>query len=123
MARSNPQRFVEKMSASFPAADWEVYSRLAIGTGLVDSVAEMFRTGNRGAYWDGVAFLRPWGVRVEDIRMKVRLWQGDADLSVPLQMGEYYASTIPDCAATFYPNEGHFIFYSHAEEIFGALIS
>ena len=55
--------------------------------------------------------------------MKVRLWQGDADVRVPLQMGEYYASTIPDCAATFYPNEGHFIFYSHAEEIFGALIS
>ncbi len=68
-------------------------------------------------------FYGPGGVRVEDIRMKVRLWQGDADVSVPLQMGEYYASTIPDCAATFYPNEGHFIFYSHAEEIFGALIS
>ena len=61
MVRSTPPRFVEKMSASLPAADWEVYSRLAIGTGLVDSVAEMFRTGNRGAYWDGVAFLRPWG--------------------------------------------------------------
>ena len=122
MVRSSPQGFVEKMSASLPAADLEVYSRLGIGTGLAESVEEMFRTGNRGAYWDGVAFLRPWGFRVEDIRMKVSLWQGDADLSVPLQMGEYYASAIPDCAATFYANEGHLVFFSHAEEIIGALI-
>ena len=79
----------------------EVYSRLDIGPGLVDSVGEMFRKGNRGAYWDGVAFLQPWGFRVEDIQMKVSLWQGDADLSVPLLMGEYYARAIPACAATF----------------------
>ena len=73
MVRSNLHGFIENMSASSPAADWEVYSRLGIDTGLVDSVGDMFRTGNREAYCDSVAFLRPWGFRVEDIRMKVRL--------------------------------------------------
>ncbi len=123
MVRRNPQRFLEKMASALPEADREVLSRPAVGTSLLESVREMFRSGNRGPYWDGVAFLGPWGFRAEDIQMKVHLWQGDADRNVPMQMGEHYQSAIPDCAVTFYPGKGHFIFYSHAEDIFRTLIS
>ena len=91
--------------------------------GFLDGVSEMFRSGNYGATWDARAFTRPWEFRVEDIRMKVHLWYGEADKNVPLQMGEYYAHAIPECDSKFYPGEGHFIFYSRAEEILRTLTS
>ena len=39
----------------------------------------------------------PWGFRLEDIIIEIHLWQGDQDVNVPLQMGQYMASAIPNC--------------------------
>ena len=118
----HPKILWKGLSSQLPKAEVEMLSRPEFA-GFLDGVSEMFRSGNYGATWDARAFTRPWEFRVEDIRMKVHLWYGEADKNVPLQMGEYYAYAIPECDFKFYPGEGHFIFYSRAEEILRTLTS
>ena len=52
---------------------------------------------------------RPWTFRLEEIRVPVRLWHGEADGVVPVAMGRYLAGSIPDCRAEFIPGAGHYV--------------
>jgi pimeloyl-ACP methyl ester carboxylesterase len=116
-ARRDPQRLLDMMSADVPEADKAVLARPEVQAVFKDDVVEAFRCGSRGAAWELVLFTRPWGFRLEDICMEVYLWQGEADVNVPPSMGRYQARAIPNCRATFYPDEGHLIAVDHMEEI------
>ena len=118
----HPKILWKGLSSQLPKAEAEMVSRPEFA-GFLDGMSEMLRQGNKGAMWDARVFTSPWEFQVEDIRMKTHLWYGEVDRNVPLQMGEYYKRTIPECDATFYPGEGHFIMYSRAEEILRTLIS
>ncbi len=90
--------------------------------GFFDNVGEMVKNGSQGAYWDARTFLGEWGFECEDIEIPVSLFYGTVDQNVPIQMGEYYRDEIPNSEATFYEGEGHFIMYSHADEILSRLL-
>ncbi len=75
---------------------------------LSASFREAFRNSLRWPATDVVLYSRPWGFSLSDIRIKVHLWHGEMDKIVPPAMGHYLANTIPDCQATFFPDEGHF---------------
>ncbi len=75
---------------------------------LMDSFREAFRPGVEGTIWDGSLYARPWGFRLEEIRIPVELWHGEADVIVPPAMGHHMADRIPNCRARFCPGEGHF---------------
>jgi pimeloyl-ACP methyl ester carboxylesterase len=64
---------------------------------------------------------RPWGFRLEDIRVPVRLWHGELDVSAPSAMGRYLAGAIPRCRALFVEGAGHFLVYDIWPEVLGAL--
>ena len=88
---------------------------------LKEDFAEAFRAGPWGCIWETVMLVRPWGFRLEDITIKIHLWQGDKDVNVPLQMGQYMASAIPNCHAKFCSGEGHLLFFNHWQEILAVL--
>lgn len=83
---------------------------------------EAFKQGKKGAAHDLKIYTDDYGFRLKDIKAKVYLFYGDADKNVSLNMGKYYASQIPGNKLTIYPNEGHLISITHAEEILKALI-
>jgi pimeloyl-ACP methyl ester carboxylesterase len=55
--------------------------------------------------------------------MRVYLWQGGKDRNVRAIDGRHQAQAIPDCRATFYPDEGHLLTIDHLDEIFAAVIA
>jgi pimeloyl-ACP methyl ester carboxylesterase len=85
---------------------------------LSASFQEAFRSSLRGPATDVVLYSRPWGFALKDIYTTVHLWHGEKDRIVPSEMGRYIARSIPNCRATFYPDEGHFsIILNRIEEI------
>lgn len=78
---------------------------------------EAFKQGKRGCAKDLQLYTHDWGFDLHDIKSKVFLWYGDADKNVSVNMGKYYASQIPNSKLVIYPNEGHFIIKTHANEI------
>ena len=88
---------------------------------LLPGMSEAYRNGVDGAAWEAAMLVRPWGFRLEDIRIPVHIWHGEADLNDPLQCAEYSRDTIPKTRAKFYPGEGHFLIMKRWGEILSEL--
>jgi pimeloyl-ACP methyl ester carboxylesterase len=106
-----------------PAVDQEIYQRPNMRTMERKVLREVFRQGHRGPAHELVLFSQRWDFRVEDIRVPVLLWHGDADRTVPISMGRYMASAIPDCTATYYPGQGHYMSFDRMDTILAALVA
>jgi pimeloyl-ACP methyl ester carboxylesterase len=122
-ARLFPRLVLWLSRRRLPEVDQEVTGRPAMRAMMYDALREVFRRGGRGPARELILFSRPWTFRPEDIAIEMLLWHGDADLTVPVSMGHYYAEAIPKCHATFVPGQGHFMVFDRFDEILGALIA
>lgn len=74
----------------------------------LDGGVEALRGGGLGPAEAGRLYWKPWGFRLEDIRMKVHTWHGEDDLNAPFAVhGKVLAEKLPNVEAKFYPGEGH----------------
>ncbi|UCC21134.1 MAG: alpha/beta hydrolase [Promethearchaeota archaeon] len=92
----------------------------------VELMAEPFRQGIRGVIHDLKLLSLDWGFNLKEIpsSIKVFLWHGELDTSVPVRMGRLICEAIPNCTSKFYPNEAHIsTAINHIEEILDALMS
>jgi pimeloyl-ACP methyl ester carboxylesterase len=103
-----PERMLSILSGKVTESDKIALKNKDLTTVLSTSFREAFRQSLRWPAEDVVLYSRPWGFRLQDIRIQVHLWHGEKDWIVPPQMARYMACNIPDCRATFYPDEGHF---------------
>lgn len=83
---------------------------------------EAFRTGYKGVEQDLQLYTQYWGFNLKNITAKVLLFYGAADKNLSLKMGQYYAEEIPHSQLIVYPNEGHLVSWTHAEEILKNLL-
>jgi pimeloyl-ACP methyl ester carboxylesterase len=122
--KSDPQRVLAQAAASFSEPDQVILKETEAGQVFVTSLRETYRNGTKGAVYDMGINAAAWGFRLEDIRLPVYLWHGEADKNAPIAMGQYLAKAIPGCQAQFYPGEGHLtVLFNHPQEIFRALVN
>jgi pimeloyl-ACP methyl ester carboxylesterase len=97
-------------------ADPDVRARTA------ERLSESLRAGPEGYIQDELILAtRPWGFGASEIGARVYVWHGEDDTLVPVESARYLARTIPNCAATFFPGEGHML-PDHTEEFVRALV-
>jgi len=114
----------DRMAASFPEPDRTLLKRREIRDGFMACFSEACRQGPEGAVWDVGLLARPWGFDLSTIAVPSRLWHGEHDRNVPVMHGRYLASAIPNCRATFYPDDAHLsVPLNHHREIFGAFVA
>jgi pimeloyl-ACP methyl ester carboxylesterase len=108
-ARADPVSALDYLAEHVPEPDRRVITRPEFRTAFAEHAAEPFRNGIAGWLDDDLAFLKPWGFRLEDVHVPVRLWQGADDLLVPRRHGEYLASKLPNARLELLPDTGHFL--------------
>ena len=78
---------------------------------FAEDVAASSREGLRNGYWgwfdDDMAFNRPWGFELGDIRVPVHIWQGGHDKMVPYAHGQWLAANCGSACPHLYPEHGH----------------
>ena len=79
----------------------------AFSAWMADDFHEALRIGYWGWFDDDMAFTRPWGFGVDEIRVPVFVWQGGHDRMVPFSHGEWLATHIPEARARLFPEHGH----------------
>lgn len=122
--RRDPEGMLGRMIGALPDPDKAVLAKPEVKTVLTDNVVEAFRSGSRGAACELLLLTRPWGFLLKDIAVRVNLWHGEQDVSVPPSMGRYQARAIPNCRAVFYAGEGHFsLVINHMEEILSGVLA
>ncbi|MHA1241754.1 MAG: alpha/beta fold hydrolase [Promethearchaeota archaeon] len=120
------EKKMKKALKKFPEADRKILEDHQVLSLFIKESAEAFRQGSKGAYYEGKIYARSWGFNLEDIspKLKVYIWHGDADTSVPIAMGRGMCKIIPNCEGKFYPGEGHYsTIFNYYEDIINALVS
>jgi pimeloyl-ACP methyl ester carboxylesterase len=105
-ADATPEQIKDVMASVLPPVDAAV---------LTGERAEHFKRSNHRALaqgiagWrdDDIAFTKPWGFELDEIRVPTLLWQGEQDLMVPAAHGRWLAERIPDVEAHISEEDGH----------------
>jgi pimeloyl-ACP methyl ester carboxylesterase len=103
--REQWQTLLSPADAAVATADFAAY--------LIESVNRALDPGVDGWVDDDLAFAKPWGFDVGDIRIPVLLWQGDQDLFVPPSHGRWLAEHIPGVEAHLSETDGHLTLIEH----------
>ena len=116
------ERAGERMAKWAPEPDRVLLQRPEIRDGFTACFVEACRQGTRGPALDVKLIAQPWGIELSAMRVPTFLWHGELDRNVPIGSGRYLASAIPNCRATFYPQDAHLsVPFNHQEEILRAL--
>jgi pimeloyl-ACP methyl ester carboxylesterase len=91
--------------------------------GMAKDYKEAFRQNPRGVVQEGAFFASDWGFKLQEIQATVYLWQGEDDTNVPVGMGRYQASHLPNCVVKYFPGEGHIsMVTNHIREILAVYV-
>jgi pimeloyl-ACP methyl ester carboxylesterase len=87
--------------------------------GWAQVLAAGVRQGTTTNLREAMADFQPWGFEVERIQFKkIFMWHGEADRLIPPALARLLAKALPECIATFYPDEGHIsLMKNHAQDI------
>lgn len=102
----NVRDLMDGMSTLLPEVDRAVLTD-ELGEDMLGNFAEGLRSGVDGWLDDDLAFVRPWGFDLADLRVPSFLWQGSVDLMVPFAHGQWLAEHIPGVTAHLEDGEGH----------------
>jgi pimeloyl-ACP methyl ester carboxylesterase len=102
-----PEQVLTRSMSALPDPDRAALAEPGLGQSYLQDLRTALRQGPRGAVTDMALMASPWGLRPELIRAPVRVWQGEQDRNAPPVMARRLAAVIPDCTATFCPDDGH----------------
>jgi pimeloyl-ACP methyl ester carboxylesterase len=122
MATKNPEAALKQAAGSMAEADRRVLERPEVRELFKADMAEAMRQGTRGAVQDTALYSRPWGFAIEEIRVPVHIWQGDADRNVPAEHARLMAERIPGATLHMFAGEGHLLVVDRMEEILQTLV-
>ena len=84
---------------------------------FVLDLREALRAGIMGWRDDDLAFVRPWGFELSDIKVPTQLWQGAQDRMVPFAHGEWLATRLPEADIHLEPEEGHISLFDRCHSV------
>jgi pimeloyl-ACP methyl ester carboxylesterase len=120
-ARRSMHQTLESIVARFSTTDKLLLADEQMRAMMMATTRELYRQGTRGLYDDMLVLARPWRFRLESILKEVHLWHGHEDPLLKLAFGRHLARALPNCRTTFYPDEGHFLLFTHWRDLLTAL--
>ncbi|KAF2764030.1 putative valacyclovir hydrolase [Teratosphaeria nubilosa] len=125
MLKGDAAGIAEALASLLPPVDREAVLNSDIGVFMADSNQEALRHGADGWVDDDLAFVKPWGFGLGEVKVSVILYQGSEDLMVPFAHGEWLARHLPEkfLRKHLLQGEGHVsIFLGKVEEMLGELL-
>jgi pimeloyl-ACP methyl ester carboxylesterase len=74
---------------------------------MADSFHAAVSTGIDGWLDDDLAFARPWGFELDELKVPAAIWQGDQDRMVPWAHGVWLAAHVGSSQPHLVMGEGH----------------
>lgn len=98
-------------------SDGPILRRPEVRDDLIDGFGEGLRPGVAGAARDLRLFGDDWAFDPALIAAPCRVWQGDADVTVPPEAAERLAGRIPGCELRMIAGAGHYWIYDHFADV------
>jgi len=85
----------------------DVEAVTVLGEEIVENFRGALSSGIEGWIDDDLAFVKSWGFDVEEIKVPIRIFQGEKDLMVPPSHGVWLKDHIPGAQFAYFVEEGH----------------
>src|SRR6478752_885969 len=108
---------LEVYAAISPEGDRRMLGRPEFKAMFLDDLLNGSRKQLAAPFADVVVFARPWGFRLDEIKVPVHWWHGDRDHIIPFAHGEHVVAALPDATLYVVPGESHLAGLGRAEEI------
>jgi pimeloyl-ACP methyl ester carboxylesterase len=117
--QANIDAWLLRFSPLLGEPDQRLLARPDIRSIFAEAVVEGFRQKRKAKPPEALADFQPWGFEIEKIAFKkIFLWHGDQDRIISPTLAHLLAQGLPQCTATFYPDDGHIsLFANHAQDI------
>jgi pimeloyl-ACP methyl ester carboxylesterase len=122
MIKGDPKGVGKKLASSLPPADRKLIQVPENQGMFVADIREGYRQGWQGPAQDDIVSNKPWGFRLEDIAVRIDIWQGEVDENVPLYQGQYQHEKIPNSRLAIWPGQAHLAVLGHWREVLTALV-
>jgi pimeloyl-ACP methyl ester carboxylesterase len=119
---ADPTKAIDRDLDTRPAADNEILNIPEIRELCIKSDVEAYKHGLPAFAWDVRLITRPWGFKLEEIKVPVHFWHGTLDNSTTMAMARYMAEKTPSGKLTVCDGEAHMLLIPHWEEILTTLI-
>lgn len=104
-----------------PEGDRRLLARPEFKAMFLDDLLNGSRKQLMAPIADVVIFARDWGFRLDEVKVPVKWWHGDADHIIPHSHGEHVVAKLPDAELFTLPGESHLAGLGYAQEILGAM--
>ena len=111
----------KSLSTSFPIEDRRLLDDPDDLTRFAQDIQEGYRQGWEGPAQDDIVNARPWGFRLEDIRQRVDIWQGDVDRNIRPHHAHCLHARLPNSRLTIWEGEAHLALMAHWRDVLAAL--
>ena len=122
MLKGDPEEIGKKIAGSFPPVDRQIIEAPGNMKGLGLDILEGYRQGWQGPAQDDIIINNPWGFRLENITVRIDIWQGEVDKNVPLCQGKYQDERIANSRFTVLPGQAHLYLLTHWREVLSVLV-
>ena len=119
---ADPAKAIDRDKDTWPPADREILTNPEIRELCIRSDMESYRHGLLAYAWDARLLTRPWGFRLEEVKVPVHLWHGTEDNSTTLAMARTMAGKIPSGKLTICEGEAHMLLIPRWEEILATVL-
>jgi pimeloyl-ACP methyl ester carboxylesterase len=106
--RQDPQALLVSLRAEMSDPDRRVVADVAIYRQLIRTYEEAVKCGPYGWIDDVLAFRKPWGFALQDVKVPVLLWHGEDDVFSPVAHSRWMAGRIPTAHVEVQPGAAHF---------------
>lgn len=123
MLSGDTEKAGQTLLASFPPVDRRIAEKPGNLENMVASIREGYRQGWQGPAQDDIVTISPWGFRVQDINVRIDIWQGELDKNVPVNQGYYQHEKIPNSRLTILSGQAHVYLLERWGEILAQLVA
>jgi pimeloyl-ACP methyl ester carboxylesterase len=119
-----PIRFRPMLLKFLHPSDAAVLRDNAAFEACFESARRAWRGSVEGVLIDAQIHAEPWGFRLEDVGVPVRLWHGNQDRAFSFRVAEEAARRLPNCTARYIEGAGHYSLpIRHMREILEDLVA
>ena len=122
--KGGAEKMLAQLRNNVPTSDYAVLEQPGRLDVILKSSNEAMRQGVKGVAWDIQLYASQWDFGLNEIKIPIKLFHGEQDMSVPVENVLHVMKILPTAQLVTYCDEGHLsTSINHCDEIFKALVS